>query len=174
LADELILSFVPEPEQRTWRTITRGKLQLIRDRVRLQSQLEALWEESRIKLSSVISDLLGQSGRRILRALADGQTDPDRLAELGDGRLRCSPEELVDALTGSPEPIHLELLKLYLERLELLDQQIDKCDQMVASALKKHEQAVIRVAGIPGFGVDSAQQIIAEMGIDAEWVPFSG
>lgn len=174
LADELILSFVPEPEQRTWRTITRGKLQLIRDRVRLQSQLEALLEEARIKLSSVISDLLGQSGRRILRALADGQTDPDRLAELGDGRLRCSRQELVDALTGSPEPIHLELLKLYLERLELLDQQIDKLDQMVASALNKHEQAVIRVAEIPGFGVDSAQQIIAEMGVDAESFPSAG
>ena len=66
LAGELILSFVPDPEQRAWRTITRGKHQLVRDRVRLQNQLEALLEEARIKLSSVISDLLGVSGRRIL------------------------------------------------------------------------------------------------------------
>ena len=171
LADELILSFVPDPEQRAWRTITRGKHQLIRDRVRLQNQLEALLEEARIKLSSVISDLLGQSGRRILKALAEGQTDPDRLAELGDDRLRCSHQELTDALTGSPEPIHRALLKLYLERLELLDQQIGKLDQLVATQLKKHEEAVIRVAEIPGFGVDSAQQIIAEMGVDAEAFP---
>jgi transposase len=80
LADELILSFVPDAEQRTWRTITRGKQQLVRDRVRLQNQLEALLEEARIKLSSVISDLLGVSGRRILQAMADGETDPNRLA----------------------------------------------------------------------------------------------
>jgi transposase len=62
MAGELMLSFVPEPEQRMWRTITRGKVQLIRDRMRLQSQIEALLEEGRIKLSSVISDLLGVSG----------------------------------------------------------------------------------------------------------------
>jgi len=171
LADELMLSFVPDAEQRTWRTITRGKQQLIVDRVRLQNQLEALLGEARIKLSSVISELLGQSGRRILKAIAAGQTDPDRLAELGDHRLRCSRPELADALTGSVEPIHVELLKLYLQRLELLDQQIDHLDQMVATALKQHEDAVIRVAEIRGFGVDSAQQIIAEMGVDAESFP---
>lgn len=174
LADELILSFVPEAEQRAWRTITRGKHQLICDRVRLQNQLEALLEEARIKLSSVISDLLGASGRRILKAMADGETDPGRLAELGDDRLRCSKEELIDALNGSPEPIHLQILKLYLERLNLLDQQVGKLDQMTAAALKQHQDAVIRVAEIPGFGVDSAQQIIAEMGVDAESFPSAG
>src|SRR6202790_846419 len=98
LADELALSFVPEPEQRLWRTLTRGKLQLVRDRVQLQSQLEALLEEARIKLSSVISDLLGVSGRRILQALARSETNPDRLAALGDDRLQCSQKELSDAL----------------------------------------------------------------------------
>ena len=102
LAGELILSFVPDAEQRTWRTITRGKHQLVRDRVRLQNQLEALLEEARIKLSSVISDLLGVSGRRILEALSKGETDPIKLAELGDDRLQCSQQELADALDGSP------------------------------------------------------------------------
>ena len=114
-AGELILSFVPDAEQRMWRTMTRSKLQLVRDRVRLQNQLEALLEEMRIKLSSVISDLLGVLW--ILEALAGGQTDPVKLAELGDDRLRCSREELVDALRGSAEPIHVQILKLYLERL---------------------------------------------------------
>ena len=84
LAGELILSFVPDAEQRSWRMITRSKHQLVRDRVRLQNQLEALLEEARIKLSSVISNVLGLSGRGILRALAGGETDPARLAELGD------------------------------------------------------------------------------------------
>src|SRR6266481_2338317 len=68
-AGELILSFVPDAEQRTWRTMTRGKQQLVRDRVRLQNQTEALLEEMRIKLSGVVSDLFGVSGRRILEAL---------------------------------------------------------------------------------------------------------
>lgn len=174
LAGELILSFVPDAEQRTWRTLTRGKHQLVRDRVRLQNQLEALLEEARIKLSSVISDLLGVSGRRILEALSKGETDPAKLAELGDDRLQCSQQELVDALNGSPEPIHRELLKLYLERLQLLDEQIGRLDQLIATALKKYEDAVIRVAQTPGFGVDSAQQLVAETGVDAGSFPSAG
>src|ERR1017187_4756830 len=152
LADELILSFVPEAEQRMWRTLTRSKHQLIRDRVRFESQLEALLEETRIKLSSVISDLLGVSGRRILAALSQGETDPLKLAELGDDRLKCSKRELTDALTGSPEPIHLEILKLYLERLQLLDYQILNLDATVAKELRNHQDAVLRIAEMPGFG----------------------
>jgi transposase len=171
LADELILSFVPDPEQRMWRTLTRSKHQLIRERVRLQSQLEALLEETRIKLSSVISDLLGSSGRRILAALAQGETDPAKLADLGDDRLKCSKRELADALAGSPEPLHREVLKLYLERLQLLDQQILSLDLLVAQELKKHQDAVLRIAEMPGFGVDSAQQILAEIGVDASAFP---
>jgi transposase len=174
LAGELMLSFVPEPEQRIWRSIMRGKLQLIRDRVRLQNQIEALLEEARIKQSSVISDLLGASGRRILKALAEGETDPALLAKLGDLRLKCSQQDLADALAGSPEPAHRQLLKLFLERLNLLDEQIEKLDQMMAAAMKKHQDAVIRLAEIPGFGWDSAQQIIAEIGVDAEAFPSAG
>src|SRR5215469_8767990 len=83
IADELILSFVPKGEQRTWRNMTRTKTQLTRDRVRLQSQMECLLEEMRIKLSSVVSDLLGVSGLRILWALARGESDPKKLAALG-------------------------------------------------------------------------------------------
>ena len=168
LAGELMLSFVAEPEQRAWRLLTRGRLQLVRERVRLQNQVEALLEEARIKLSSVVSDLLGVSGRRILEALWQGETDAVKLAELGDDRLRCTQEQLADALRGSPEPSHRELLKLHLERLKLLDQQIDQLSQMSATALKKHQNAVVRLAKVPGFGVESAQQMIAEVGVDAE------
>jgi len=82
LSGDLILSYVPEAEQRGWRTLTRTKYQLTRDKVRLQGQWESLLEECQIKLSSVVSDLLGASGRRILRALAEGETNPERLAEL--------------------------------------------------------------------------------------------
>src|ERR1700732_3578035 len=84
IANELILSFVPGGEQRTWRNMTRMKLQLTRDRVRLQNQMECLLEEMRIKLSIVVRHLLGASGLRILRALARGETDPQKLAQLGE------------------------------------------------------------------------------------------
>src|ERR1700686_3532070 len=89
VADELILSFVPDTEQRLWRTVTRRKYQLTRNKVRLQNQLEALLEEAHIKLSSLVSDLLGVSARRMLKAVADGATDPAALAALADKKLRA-------------------------------------------------------------------------------------
>ena len=89
VARELILSFVPAAEQRLWRTVTRKKYQLRCDRVRLQNQLESLLEEAHIKLSSFVSDLLGLSAQRMLKALADGETNPAALAALADGA--CAP-----------------------------------------------------------------------------------
>src|SRR5213080_4102991 len=166
IADELILSFVPNGEQRIWRSMTRMKLQLTRDRVRLQNQMECLLEEMRIKLSIVVSNLLGASGLRILHALAQGETDPKRLAELGDERLHCTEEQLVDALTGRVQPMHRGMLALQLQRLQLIDQQMAQLN-MIAQAMKSHQDAVIRLAEVPGLGVDSAQQIIAEVGVQA-------
>src|SRR6266852_7636708 len=75
VAQELILSFVPDPEQRLWRTVTRRKQQLTRDKIRFQNQLESLLEQAHIKLSSFVSDLLGLSARRMLKAIAEGETD---------------------------------------------------------------------------------------------------
>ena len=89
VARELILSFVPDPEQRLWRTVTRRRYQLTRDKVRLQNQLESLLEEAHIKLSSLVSDLLGASARRMLKALAEGETNAAALAALADERLRA-------------------------------------------------------------------------------------
>ena len=171
IANELILSFVPDGEQRSWRNLTRMKTQLTRDRVRLQSQMECLLEEMRIKLSIVVSDLLGVSGLRILRALAEGEADPRRLALLGDDRLRCSEEQLVDALTGRPQPMHREMLALQLERLQLIDRQIEKLNGLIAQAMKPHQETVIRLAEVPGLGIDSAQQVIAEVGVQASTFP---
>ena len=171
VAGELILSFVPEPEQRTWRTLTRTKVQLSREVSRLQSQLECLLEEMRLKLSSLISDLLGVSGCRILRALAGGETDPEKLAALGDDRLHCTQKQLIEALTGTPQPMQRQLLALYLARYDLLREQIGKLDGMIAEAMKPHEEAVVRLAAAAGFGADSAQQVIAEVGAEAGTFP---
>jgi transposase len=149
LSADLTLSYVPDAEQRGWRLLTRGRQQLIRDRVRLQSQLEGLLEEAQIKLSSVISNLLGSSGRRILQALADGATDPIQLAALGDERLQASEEELQEALRGQLQPIHRLLLRSHLERLEVLDRQIEMLEQEAAEAMRPHQEASRVCASCP-------------------------
>jgi transposase len=166
VARELTLSFVPDAEQRLWRTVTRRKYQLTRDRARLQNQVESLLEEAHIKLSSLVSDLLGASARRMLKALAEGETSPAALATLADQNLRATPEQLCDALGACTElsPVYRRLLKMALEQLQFLEQQIGQLDQEIASLLRQHQGAVERLAEMPGLGVDSAQQIIAEVG----------
>src|SRR5713101_2995054 len=173
VARELTLSFVPDAEERLWRTVTRRKYQLTRDHVRLQNQLEALLEEAHIKLSSLVSDLLGASARRMLKALADGETNPAALAALADQHLRATPEQLCDALGACTDlkPVYRRLLKMALEQLQFLEQQIRQLDQEMASLLSQHQDAVKRLAEVPGLGVDSAQQIIAEVGPTAATFP---
>jgi transposase len=173
VAQELTLSFVPNAEQRLWRTVTRRKYQLTRDRVRLQNQVESLLEEAHIKLSSLVSDLLGVSARRMLKALADGETNPAALAALADQKLRATPEQLCDALSACTDlkPVYRRLLKMVLEQLQFLEQQIDQLDQELATLLHPHHDAVQRLAEVPGLGVDSAQQIIAEVGPTAATFP---
>jgi transposase len=173
VAQELTLSFVPDAEQRLWRTVMRRKYQLTRNRVQLQNRLESLLEETHIKLSSFVSDLLGVSARRMLEALADGETDPNTLAALADRKLRATQEQLRDALSASAElsPVYRRLLKMMLEELQLIEKQIGQLDQEMASLLSQHQEAVKRLAEVPGLGVDSAQQIIAEVGATAATFP---
>ena len=169
LSQELVLSFVPDAEQRLWRTLTRTRYQRTRAKVRLQNQLESLLEEAHIKLSSLVTDLLGASARRMLYALAKGETDPAALAALADRRLRATPEQLQDALGASRElsPVYRRLLKMTLTDLELIEEQIGQLDQEIAGLLSEHQNAVQRLAEVPGLGVESAQQIIAEVGAKA-------
>jgi transposase len=176
VAGELILSFVPDAEQRLWRTMTRSKHQLTRDRVRIHNQIESLLEDGRIKLAAFVSDLLGVSSRRMLRALADGETDPAKLAGLADRSLRASAEQLQDALSEAPRwsSLHRDILGLSLARLDLIEEQIETLDAKTAEALREHHNAVQRLAEVPGFGIDSAQQIIAEVGPAAATFPTPG
>jgi hypothetical protein len=137
VSQELTLSFVPDGEQRLWRTVTRTKYQLRRNKGRLHNQLEALREEAHIKLSSLVSDLLGASARRMLQALAEGETDPVALAALADQRLRATSAQLRDALGACTElnPVYRRLVKMALEELQLIEQQIGQLDQEIASLL---------------------------------------
>jgi uncharacterized protein YwqG len=158
LSEELVLSFVPDAEQRLWRTLTRTRYQRTRDKVRLQNQLEALLEEAHIKLSSLVSDLLGASARRMLKALADGETDPAALAAMADQRLRATPAQLHDALGACTEinPVYRRLVKMTLDDLQFVEQQISQLDQEIASLLQRNQDAVERLAVVPGLGVDLA------------------
>lgn len=152
VARELTLRFVPDPEQRLWRTVTRRKYQLTRDRARLQNQVASLREEAPIKLSSLVSDLLGASARHMLKALAEGETNPAALAALADKQLRATPEQLCDALGACTElnPVYRRRLKMALEQLQFLQQQIGELDQETASLLRQHQDAVERLAEVPG------------------------
>ena len=166
VAGELILRFVPDPEQRLWRTLTRTKYQLTRDRVRPHSQLACLLDDARNKLGTCVSDLLGVSSRRILEELADGQTDPQALAALVEPDLRAAPEQLADALSAAPDLsiLHRQILRLFLDRVNLIERQMAELHQAAATALQAHQAAVVRLAAVPGLGVDSAQQVFAEVG----------
>ena len=173
VAQELILSFVPDVEQRLWRTVMRRKYQVTRNRVQLHNRLESLLEEAHIKISSVVSDLLGTSARRMLLAVGDGETDPTALAALADSRLRATPEQLSDAFGACADlhPVYRRLVKLTLDELRLIEDQLAQLDQQMADLLKAHHDAVQRLAEVPGLGVDSAQQIIAEVGASAAAFP---
>jgi transposase len=109
----------------------------------------------------------------MLKALADGETNPATLAALADQHLRATQEQLCDALGACTElhSVYRRLLKMMLEELRLIDEQIGQLDQEMANLLSQHQDAVQRLAEVPGLGVDSAQQIIAEVGATAATFP---
>lgn len=173
VAEELTLSFVPNAEQRLWRTVMRTKYQLRCNQVQIQNRLEGLLEEAHLKLSSLVSDLLGMSGRRMLQAIAEGETDPAVVAARADRRLRATQEQLCDALGACRElhPVYRRLLKRALEEWERTEAQIAQLGQEMATLLGSHQEQVQRLAEVPGLGADSGQQIIAEVGASAATFP---
>jgi transposase len=175
VAQELTLSFVPDGEQRLWRTVMRRKYQLTRSRVQTQNRLECLLEEAHLKVSSLVSDLLGASARRMLQAVANGETNPATVAALASQRLHATPDQLVDALGACTalHPVYRRLLAMLLEEVRGIDAQLDALDREMAQLLGHHQDAVQRLAAVPGLGVDSAQQILAEVGATAATFPSS-
>src|SRR5207253_875172 len=144
VAQELTLSFVPDVTQRLWRTVTRRKYQLTRNRVQLQNRLESLLEEAHIKVSSLVSDLLGASARRMLHALASGETDAAKIAALGSARLHATAAQLSDALGASTDlhPLYRRLLAMTLAELDVLEEHMQQLDEELAALLRVHQEAV--------------------------------
>ena len=121
---------------------------------------------SATSLSSLFADLIGPSARRMLRAIASGKTNPAAVAALGSRRLHATPDQLRDALGACTDlhPVYRRLLTLMLDELEGIERQIDQLDTELGALLRGHQSAVERLAAVPGLGVDSAQQIITEVG----------
>jgi transposase len=118
---------------------------------------------------------IGISARRMLQALAEGETDPAALAALAAPRLRATPEQLCDAFQACPtlHPVYRRVLKLTLEELRVIEDHLGPLDQQMADLLAAHHEAAQRLAEVPGLGVDSAQQVIAEVGATAAHVSLT-
>ena len=174
MSGDLTVSYVPSPEQRDWRLLTRTQVAMHESVVRVRNQIEVLLEQAQIKLSSVVTDILGKSGRRMLDALVRGLSDPVELAQLGDRRLKTSKEDLADALSGQLTEAQRIVLKLYLEQIDVIEQHMAQIDESLAKALTPHQDAIERLCDIPGIGVRTAQHIVAETGPRAEVFESAG
>lgn len=167
LAEDLTLSYVPDREQRQWRMMTRMRVRMSSQQVRLRNQMEGLLEEGRIKLSSVISDLLGVSGRAILWAMVHGTSDPAQLAALASYKLATPEAELQEALRGDLDGTQRLLLKMLLEQWEQLARHIEQLETQMTRALQDWQPAIHRLVEIPGISHVAAHQILAEVGPEA-------
>jgi transposase len=171
---DLRMSYVPEAEQRDWRLFTRARVDCQDDVTRLRNRLETLLEEGRFKISGFLSDLLGTSGRRILRKLAEGETDERKLAALADPKVRASQQQLAEALNGRFTDTQRLLLRHTLDRVDYVEQQMAEIDEQLALAMQPHLTALRRLCAIPGISVVAARQILAELGPDASKFPSAG
>jgi transposase len=165
-------SFVPPAPIQELRDLTRTRKQLTREIVQHVQRIQAVLEEANVKLSSVISDVLGPSGRRILRAIIVGETDAD--AALGSERLGCGRVALTEALTGRIHEHHRFLLAQHLRTIEQLEESVAAFDARIASALAPFREVVERLNEVPGLGRIAIETIIAEIGTDMSAFPTAG
>lgn len=164
-------SFVPPRPIRELRDLTRTRHQTKRDAVRQQQRIEKILQDANIKLSSVLSDLFGPSGLRILTAIAGGETDPSRLAALGGPRLRATREELVGALEGNLLDHHRYMIGFHLGVLAGLEGAIADLERRIEEQVRPFRATIERVAAIPGVKHTAAAAILAEIGTDMSVFP---
>ena len=164
-------SFVPPPEIRRLRMLTRYRMQLMGDRTREMVRLELMLEDASIKLSSVASSLKTVSARAMLTAMIDGETNPVQLANLAKGKMRRKIPDLAQALTGTFEAHHAQLAKSMLRRLELVELALAELDAVIADACRPWPHQIELLQTIPGVGETVAQVIVAETGARHVAVP---
>jgi transposase len=167
-------SFVPDEQTQEMRNLLRTRKQLVRERSRHIQRLQKTLEDANIKLDSVISDILGLSGRRMIEALIAGEIDPNALAALAHRRIKASPAELEAALRGRVTRHHRFLLGLHLQQIDAIDAAINQIDPEVDALVEPFRTAVQLLTTIPGIDALSACVILAEIGRDMSRFPTAG
>jgi len=157
-------SFIPARPQRELRELVRYRISLIRERVGEANRIQKVLEGGNIKLGSVVSETLGKSGRHILEAIVAGTSTPEMMADLTDGRLRASREQLIDALQGRLNDHQRMMLRMQLDHVRYLDQQIVALDGEVAKRLGPFEAQLLQLDTIPGVNQRTAESIVAAIG----------
>jgi transposase len=164
-------SFVPERDWRELRQVVHERRNLIQERARVANRVMKLLETGNVKLKSVISDVLGVSGRAMLEAIARGETDPQAIAGEAKTHLKASTDEIERAVDGLTRPHHQFMLTMQLRHLDQLGQMIDAFDAEIEERMHPFLGAIAGLDGIPGVGVRSAQEIVAEIGVDMSRFP---
>ena len=177
--------FVPEEAIQELRSLMRARKQLVREQTRHIQRIQKTLEEANIKLDSVISDIMGLSGRRMIEAMIAGVRNPRKLAELADRRIKASPKALYDALHGRLTDHHRFMLRLHLGQYDALASSIAEIDAQVDEAIARIEEEAVAgrgsfrdmialLDGIPGVASLAATSILAETGTDMSRFPTAG
>jgi transposase len=167
-------SFVPPALIQELRDLTRTRKQLVREVAQHSLRIQKVLEDANLKLGSVLSDVLGQSGRAMLQAIIAGEDDPERLAELAVGIARKKKAALTEALRGRATAHHRALLKLHLGLVDALESAIEEVDRSVGKALEPIRDLARLLTTIPGVSNTVVHVILAEIGFDMTRFPTSG
>ena len=167
-------SFVPEQPIQELRDLTRTRKQFVRQHTQHVQRIHKVLEDANVKITSVITDITGKSGRAFLNAIISGETDPVVLARLGDRRLKATNEELVEALRGKITKHHRFMLKLFTEQFDATNTAIAALDEEAGKLLLPFQDAVSKVSTVPGIGETVAAAIVSEIGLDMGRFPTAG
>ena len=164
-------SFVPNREVRHWRTLTRQRMKLKDQHTGVVNRLHKVLQQGNIKLSSVARDVLGVSGRAMIWAMIEGESDPERLANLAKGRLKSKHEQLVESLEGRLNQSDRWVMKELWEQLEYLEEEIARYDDQIKEQMSAYEESLRRLITIDLIERRSAENILAEIGPEMAYFP---
>jgi transposase len=167
-------SFVPPREVGELRSLMRTRKTLVRERASHIQRIQKTLEEANIKLDSVISDVVGKSGRAMLEAIIAGESDPKRLADLAHPRIKAARGDLIRALDGRVTKVHRVLLRLHLDQIDALDRSTAEIDMHVERHLEPFRAAIEQLVTVPGMGRTSTMAVLGEIGIDMQRFPSEG
>lgn len=164
-------SFVPPRPIQELRDLTRTRKQFVAERARHVQRIQKVLEDANVKLASVLSDIMGLSGRRILDALVRGESDPVKMANLAHSSVKAPREKIAEALQGKVTSHHRFMLALHLRHIEAINVEVQMLEEQIQKALEPFRDAVELIRTHPGVGSDAAASIIAEIGVDMSVFP---